>query len=145
MDATGLGQKVSLGLFQRLHHSRKRNQLIKRLAPSVNESHLGVLPASGFVGMNHRGGVLRAVGVRGQCKHRGESKTAHVFCLGDSRRQWTKIGAERIGPDQFFVGDDFEITADIRKLLSLGRAHHGTEDAPGAQIDHNPLSPTAQA
>src|SRR5262245_51357962 len=112
-----------------LHRLRRGDELIERLAPPVAEAHAIVRIAILLVLMHGKRGVFRSFSVRRHHDDRGEGWNVEA---GIGR---PVAGPERHGPHQLAVRHDLEEAADVRYVLAFRRAHHGAEDAAGAEVD----------
>src|SRR5438034_4116183 len=105
------------------------DELIERFAPSIVKAHLLMSLAAVLVSMHSESAVFCPASARLECDDR--RKRERVGALA----RWTIAGCQGNGPNKLFVFEDLEIAADVREVLSFGRAHHKAKNAAGAQID----------
>src|SRR5437867_3698309 len=105
------------------------DELIERFAPSIVKAHLLMSLAAVLVFMHCESGIFGPASLRLERDDRRKGKR-----VGSLARRTVTRG-KRNRPNKRFVFDDFEIAADVRKVLSFGRAHHKAKHAAGAQID----------
>lgn len=101
--------------YESLQGFYEGNKLIKGGAPSFIKSPFLMPFAAFLVGVERDNRILRSALMRLQHDNRREEAVDTVIRL---------IGRpipllQRIGPDEFFVLDDFEITAGIRVILPV--------------------------
>ena len=87
------------------------HQLVQRYAPPLLEPHGGVLLAASFIRMDHGGGVARTAAHVRQLNHGGKLEVCLLVSTGWAGCSGAKVWQQGIGPDQFFVGYDFQVAA----------------------------------
>jgi hypothetical protein len=86
-----------------------------------------------FVAVDAGGGVFGAGFALGLELDDGGEEAVEAVVFGGGGRPVS--GEEGVGPDEFFLRDDFQVAAEVGEVLSFGGAHDGAEDAAGAEID----------
>ena len=94
-----------------------RDELVERFSPTLVKSHRFVLLARFFVAVKNERRVPCSVSMRLKRNDRGKEERNTGRRL--RRLAWPIAGRQRIGSNELFILDDFEVTTGVQQFLSL--------------------------
>jgi hypothetical protein len=118
------GSELQSSGVSRLYPLNMSDELIESRSPTVVKAHLLMPLSSCLIPMNGYRGVPGPLPFRLQRYDRCQK---WIF-------RWAVPRKKCIGPDEPLVRNDFQVAANIRKLLPVRRPHYRPENSPGAQI-----------